>query len=183
MISLLFFIITAIWIAEFILYRDREFTEEETNEKRSYPFIFLVFASTIISAVLMKEWRIFYLENTLIQLIGLMLFAAGVFLRYWGIVHLRQQFTRHVSVRINDELVSSGPYRLLRHPLYTGLLLIIIGICLSLGNIVLAIVGGSAGAFTLIQRIRIEERMLIKAYGEEYRSFAKKRYRLFPPFY
>lgn len=181
--SLLFLIITVIWIAEFILYRNRGFTEEETKEKRSYPFILFVFASTILSAVLMKEWGIFYWENTFIQLIGLMLYALGVLLRYWGIGHLRQQFTRHVSVRVSDELVSSGPYRRLRHPLYTGLLLIIIGICLSLGNVVLAIVGGSAGAFSLIQRIRIEERMLIKAYGEEYRSWAKKRYRLFPPIY
>lgn len=181
--SLLFAIISVIWLSEFFFYRNRRISEGENAERQSYPFLMLVFASTIVSAVLMKEWDIFYSESPYIPFIGLTLFALGVFLRYWGISHLRHQFTRHVSVRPDDELVSSGPYKKLRHPLYTGLLLIIIGICLSLGIVILAVVGGMAGALSLMQRIRIEEKMLIKAHGDEYRTWASTRYRLVPPIY
>lgn len=183
LISLLFLVITVSWMAEFILFRNRGTSEGEMQERRSYPFLLFVIALTISMAVLMREWNIFYVGSTLVHAAGIVLYASGVLLRYWGIFHLKEQFTRHVSFRKGDELVSSGPYRRLRHPLYTGLLLIIIGICLSLGNAVLAGAGGTAAALGLLKRIRIEEKMLIEAYGEEYRSWAEKRYRLVPPIY
>src|SRR5205085_6139499 len=60
--------------------------------------------------------------------IGLAIFMAGVVLRAWAIVTLGRFFTVHVAIASDHQLVRRGPYRLLRHPSYTGIWLIMMGL-------------------------------------------------------
>jgi len=89
-------------------------------------------------------------------------------------------FTIDVRVHPGQTVVERGPYRWVRHPSYTGLILIFVGIGFALGNwaalAVLAVVP-TAG---LVVRIRIEERALLDGLGEPYRRFAASRPHLFP---
>jgi protein-S-isoprenylcysteine O-methyltransferase Ste14 len=85
-------------------------------------------------------------------------------------------------LRVVDEqtVVDRGPYRWVRHPSYTGLLLTLVGLGLALGNwlsVLTLVVLPVAG---LVVRIRVEERALLGALGEPYREYAGRHRRLVP---
>ena len=105
----------------------------------------------------------------------------GIALRLWAVLTLGKLF--RVSVRILDDhkLVTSGPYRVLRHPSYTGDLLTVSGIGLAMGNWL-----SLAGAFGCIflaygLRILIEETALCARFGEEFKAYRKRTWAFIPP--
>ena len=61
-----------------------------------------------------------------------MLFVAGLILRWWAIITLGRFFTVDVTIEKDHELVERGPFRIVRHPSYTGVLLAFVGLALSL---------------------------------------------------
>jgi protein-S-isoprenylcysteine O-methyltransferase Ste14 len=104
----------------------------------------------------------------------------GLLLRWWSFATLGKYFTVVLKTSADQPVVDRGPYRVLRHPSYTGLLLALLGGGLMLGNWF-----GVAGAMVvvlaaLVHRIRIEERALSSALGTRYRDFAAGRARLVP---
>jgi protein-S-isoprenylcysteine O-methyltransferase Ste14 len=112
--------------------------------------------------------------------VGLVLMSAGIALRQWAVALLGRFFTIDIRVHPGQTVVERGPYRWVRHPSYTGLIMTFVGIGLALGNwaalAVLAVVP-TAG---LVVRIRFEERALLDGLGEPYRRFAASRAHLFP---
>ena len=96
------------WIAEFLFFRNRSSSASDPVERGSFYRIFAVLFGTILAAFLLQEMRS-EAAAPVLRVAGTLLFAAGVFLRLWGILHLKAQFTRHVTVREGDEIVSSGP--------------------------------------------------------------------------
>jgi len=101
-------------------------------------------------------------------------------LRLWAIRVLGQSFRTTVIVQDQHRLVEAGPYRLLRHPSYTGTLLTILGIGLCLGNWIslLLVIAGSAIGYGY--RIMVEERALRLRFGPQYDAYARRRWRLIP---
>jgi len=75
---------------------------------------------------------------------------------------------------------ATGPYRVLRHPSYTGLLLVLVGIGLLLGNWLSLLAVAVAATAALVYRIGVEERALEAALGDRYREYAATRKRLIP---
>lgn len=113
-------------------------------------------------------------------IVGLVLMCAGIALRQSAIALLGKFFTVDVRVHPDQVVVQRGPYRWVRHPSYTGLILTFVGTGLALGNwaaLGMLILVPTAG---LIVRIRSEERALLEGLGEPYRRFAASRARLFP---
>lgn len=182
-IEWIFTAISLLWIGEFVIFRNRGVGQGDSLEKRTFFTIFTVLIATIIAAMVLQELQPFATLALIGQLVGIILLATGVFLRFWGIIHLKSQFTRYVTVREGDEIVSTGPYRKLRHPLYTGLLLITLGMALFFGSLIAAIIGGIAIVWALLQRINYEERLLIEKFGPDYEQWMKKRARLIPFIY
>lgn len=109
------------------------------------------------------------------RLAGLVVFISGMSLRIWSQKVLGDQWSADISVRHGHKLVESGPYRWLRHPIYTSYLLIAPGLLFSTGN---WLIGLLAIGYTLVSamRIREEERMLLQVFGEEYQSYLRKRW-------
>lgn len=181
-IDWVFIAISLIWIGEFVLFRNRSAGGNDPLEKRSFFLIFAALAGTIGLAMLLQE-----LQSTgfaeWIKGAGALFFAVGVFLRIWGIVHLKNQFTRYVTVREGDQIVSTGPYRRLRHPLYTGLFFITLGMALYFTSIVAAIIGGAAVSWALLKRMDYEEALLVEKFGVDYELWMKRRARLIPYLY
>lgn len=178
-IDLLLIVGSFFWLVETWRFRNRKEASDGAVERKSFYFV----ATTIIGVFGLSLVSSFVVESqpsTVQRIIGLTFYIAGVSLRYWGILHLRHQFTRHVVVRPEDELVSSGPYRYLRHPLYTGLLLIAFGFSLYFIHWGIALIGAGLTSLALLYRIRIEENMLIRHFGQSYQSWSKTRKRLFP---
>lgn len=104
----------------------------------------------------------------------------GLLLRWSSFVSLGNYFTVVVSVSADQPIVERGPYRVLRHPSYTGLLLVFAGVGLMVGNGVSAV--GSVGLvlIAVVLRLRAEERALLAALGDRYRDFGASRARLVP---
>ncbi|ALS77331.1 methyltransferase family protein [Planococcus kocurii] len=179
----LFTAISVFWLSEFLIFRNRGIGQGDSLEKRTFFSIFGVLIATILVAFALQELAPFESLVVVGQLVGVILLAAGVFLRFWGILHLKTQFTRYVTVREGDEIVSTGPYQKLRHPLYTGLLLITLGMALFFSSMIAAVVGGSAMIWALLQRINYEEALLIEKFGSDYEQWMKQRARLIPFIY
>jgi protein-S-isoprenylcysteine O-methyltransferase Ste14 len=113
-------------------------------------------------------------------IVGIVLMVAGIAIRQWSVAVLGRFFTTNVRVHPDQTVVDTGPYRWVRHPSYTGLLITMLGIGLALGNwvsIAILIVVPTAGT---IVRIRVEERALLEGLGEPYRRFAATRAHLIP---
>jgi len=85
-----------------------------------------------------------------------------------------------VRVHARQTVVDGGPYRWVRHPAYTGLLLFFVGMGLALTNWASLLVLALLPAVGLLVRIRSEEQALLAGLGEDYRRFAATRRRLFP---
>ena len=111
---------------------------------------------------------------------GLLLMAGGMALRLWSVRVLAEHFTVDVAIRPGHRLVREGPYRLLRHPSYSGMLLSLLGFAMALADAaaLLAVVLPAAIAFA--RRIRVEERVLRQAFPGEYPGYARQTWRLLP---
>ena len=104
----------------------------------------------------------------------------GLLLRWWCFVALGRYFTVVVRTSPDQKVVDSGPYRILRHPSYTGLLMALLGGGVMLGNWVGALASFAVLLAAVVYRLRIEERALMAGLGEAYRGFAQDRARLVP---
>jgi protein-S-isoprenylcysteine O-methyltransferase Ste14 len=112
--------------------------------------------------------------------LGTVIVWLGLLLRWWSFDSLGKYFTVTVRTSEDQVVVERGPYRVLRHPSYTGLLLVFSGGGLIVHNWVSAAGAGAVLLVALIYRLRIEERALEEALGSRYRQFAENRARLVP---
>jgi protein-S-isoprenylcysteine O-methyltransferase len=114
---------------------------------------------------------------------GVAVAAAGLGLRGWGMRVLGRFYSRTLRVVGDQQVVTSGPYRLIRHPGYAGSLLVWTGYCLGVGNWIALLVVGVLMLAAYGWRIRAEERMLAAALGEQYRHYQRRTARLVPFLY
>jgi len=91
---------------------------------------------------------------------GAALFAAGQALRAWSMVHLGPRWSTRVVVLPQRPLVASGPYRFLRHPIYVGVFLELLGLPLAFGLPYAAAGVAAIHLVALRHRLRLEERAL-----------------------
>jgi protein-S-isoprenylcysteine O-methyltransferase Ste14 len=111
---------------------------------------------------------------------GSTLVVLGIALRQWASRTLGSFFTQSVTIRRDHRVVSSGPYRFVRHPGYSAMLVSMVGLGLTLGN-ALSTALLALGFFAAhIPRIKLEESVLEGGLGEEYRQFERTRKRLIP---
>ncbi len=112
--------------------------------------------------------------------IGMVMLVAGVALRLWSFQALGRYFTFTVTVRPDQPVVTTGPYRLLRHPGYAGGLLATIGIGVMWGNWVSLATLTALLLVFILWRIRTEEKALLVTLDGRYRAYAAQHKRLVP---
>ena len=112
--------------------------------------------------------------------IGVAMMAAGLGLRAWSMVVLGRFYTRTLRVVGDQQVVTAGPYRCIRHPGYAGSLLVWTGYCLGSGNWIALIVVAVLMLAAYGWRIRSEERLLVDAFGDAYASYQHRTARLVP---
>ena len=134
-------------------------------------------AAGVLSAV--APWATIR-RGTVADLIGLVLFWGGISLRFWSFHTLGRYFTLTVQTSSDQPVIADGPYRMIRHPSYAGLLLIIGAVGLFIGNWLSLVCLTVAVAGGLVFRIRVEERALTQNIGDGYRDYAATHKRLVP---
>jgi protein-S-isoprenylcysteine O-methyltransferase Ste14 len=99
--------------------------------------------------------------------IGLVMLAAGLGFAVWARRHLGRNWSGIVTVKQDHELIRTGPYALVRHPIYTGLLLAILGTAVAIGEWrgLIAFVFITAG---FVVKLRIEEKFMSETFGGQY---------------
>ena len=112
--------------------------------------------------------------------VGVLLAWLGLLLRWWSFRTLGQYFTLVLKTSPDQVVVDRGPYRVLRHPGYTGLLMTVLGCALMVGNWVGFLACSAVVVAAVVYRIRVEERALTGALGETYQDFTTTRARLIP---
>ena len=103
----------------------------------------------------------------------------GLALRTWAVVLLGPWFTWNVTVQAGQQLVTRGPYRLIRHPSYTGALITFVASCVLLRSWVVAVAAVCALTLAFGRRIRYEEALLINTLPG-YPGYASRTKKLFP---
>jgi protein-S-isoprenylcysteine O-methyltransferase Ste14 len=112
--------------------------------------------------------------------LGLAIAWSGIYLRVWAILTLGRSFQRVVTVEAGQEVVTSGPYRYVRHPSYTGILAVFVGIGFMLCNFGSVIVLAVVPPIGYVMRIAAEDKALRETLGDAYSSYADSRARLIP---
>ena len=118
--------------------------------------------------------------ETMAASIGLVVLWCGIGLRVWSFRTLGRYFTFTVQTSQDQPVIAAGPYRVIRHPGYAGLIIAIIGIGFAINNWASLVVLTSAITTGLVYRISVEERALSRDLGGRYQRYAAGRKRLVP---
>jgi protein-S-isoprenylcysteine O-methyltransferase Ste14 len=116
----------------------------------------------------------------LLRIAGVVVMWVGLALRVWAIAALGVGFRTTVEVEPGQVVVSSGPYRWIRHPSYTGLLLLVAGFGAALGNWLSLAASVVLPLPAIVWRIHVEEAELNRVLGQAYRTYQSERARLIP---
>jgi len=161
------------------LYSALETKKTAVNEKSGLRLLRLsILAVTLI--LLLSDWlrivplRWRFIPETQVGVwAGVFLTAAGVALAIWARFNLGQNWSDKVVLKVDHELVRTGPYAYLRHPIYSGVLLAVAGTALAIGEVrgLLALL--LLGTNYCVKAIR-EERILAANFGEDFASYKRK---------
>ena len=112
--------------------------------------------------------------------LGMTAWSGGMALDVCSVLTLGRFFSLRVEVRQGHRVIQSGPYRLVRHPIYTAGLLCLLGVGLSLGTWAGAVLALLCAFAAYSRRMAAEERALLVTLGEEYVAYRKRSWRLVP---
>ena len=112
--------------------------------------------------------------------LGLVLFASGMLFRFWAILVLGKYFSPIVGMYKNHAIITKGPYRFVRHPSYTGALVMLLGYAVILRSWIGVIVMLAVMLPIYLYRIRVEERALNRRFSKEYLKYAKGKKKIIP---
>ena len=108
-----------------------------------------------------------------IALTGLLAVLMGVAFSVWARLMLGDNWSNRVTVKENHTLVRRGPYRIVRHPIYSGILLGMLGSALQRGAI-RCFAGVLICGLSFWLKTRAEERFMVQTFGEEYLQYRHK---------
>jgi protein-S-isoprenylcysteine O-methyltransferase Ste14 len=148
----------------------------------TYVLMYVTVAAAVIAAqVLGRRGGLLWPGGRIWPVVtGLTLIVACVAIRAWSIITLGRFFQYSIRIQSGHDVVTTGPYRFVRHPSYTGLILGVAGYALACGDVWSLVAAAALAGFGLTVRIRVEERQLRDSLGADYATFAAHHKRLIP---
>jgi protein-S-isoprenylcysteine O-methyltransferase Ste14 len=119
-------------------------------------------------------------SNIMFNIFGLFVMLVGISIRIISAKTLGMFYTRTLRKSENQRIIKEGIYKFIRHPGYLGDLLIFLGSCIAVSNIISTILITVLMLSSYIYRIMVEEKMLIDVFGESYKNYTKETKRLIP---
>ncbi len=149
------------------------------SDRGSYIIISIAIFSAVWFSIYLRMKNIGTLTG-LFQWLGLFIMVAGCVFRQWALIHLGRFFSRTVQIESGHKVITTGPYRWIRHPAYTGMIVVYIGAIMALGTWLGTLITFTIVTGSLMYRIHVEEQALTSALGDEYRKYIKQTWQLFP---
>ena len=140
--------------------------------------LIFVLRSPNLRQVLLGRLSLFLSSHSAIQLVGAVLCVVGVALAVWARAILGTNWSGRPAIKEDHELVTSGPYNLIRHPIYSGMLLAMLGTSLVVG--IPGLLVFIPFAIIAAYRIGIEERLLTQIFADEYQHYRERTKTLIP---
>ncbi len=174
---ILYILITVLWVAFWVYWLvSAASAKASTRTRRTRPPGLLAVAVLVVLRVL--HVRGLTVHSPVLEAIGLALLVAGLGLAVWARVHLGRNWGMPMTERTEPELVTSGPYRFVRHPIYSGILLATIGTALAVTLYWLIVFLVLATYF--IYSARVEERLMGASFPGAYAGYREKTKMLVP---
>jgi len=118
----------------------------------------------------------------ILKLAGLAVECAGLALAIWARRILGRNWSGEITIKADHELVRTGPYGVVRHPIYTALLAMYLGTAIVSGQI-RALLGIALAIIAYLRKARMEETNLATNFGEEYSAYREETWALVPGLY
>src|SRR5215813_777491 len=150
----------------------------ESGASRGF-HVFVTNAALLLEIAWIRGLGRFLPVSVLIMSAGLAVEAMGLFLAIWARHHLGRNWSGEITIKVDHELIRSGPYKLLRHPIYTGILMMYVGTAVVTGEW-LAILGLFMVTLAYWRKIRLEESNLNLAFGADYDAYRREAWALVP---
>jgi protein-S-isoprenylcysteine O-methyltransferase Ste14 len=112
-------------------------------------------------------------DSPLAGMTGIVLTVAGLGFSAWARLHLGKYWSGMVMVKVGHRIIKTGPYRIVRNPMYTGLLIAYGGAAIAIGEL-LAFVALGIGIAAVWVKIKAEEEILLEKFGEEYLQYKRE---------
>jgi protein-S-isoprenylcysteine O-methyltransferase Ste14 len=186
-------IIVGCWIALFMYWSVTAFFTKRTkvnqsfSSKLTYGLLFAV-SFWFLFAGFDQRSTIDFLKvqilshSNFVTILGIAITIIGLFITIWARTILGRNWSSAVVLKKEHELIKRGPYGVVRHPIYTGLVLMYIGTAVAIGNL-----GGFIGLplliISLLIKIRQEEELMLKTFGRGYIFYRRNTSALIPYFY
>jgi len=172
--------IFALWVLFGLYWLVSAFKRKKTKRRESWGQR-LVYVLPLVAAsrLLRPEWHYGWLgvrfvpASHITEWTGVLLTAAGVAIAIWARWHLGANWSGVVTLKEGHELIRTGPYRAIRHPIYTGILLALFGTAVAAGEVRGLLAVAIAGA-SFYWKARREEAFLTQEFGEKFGAHAKQ---------
>lgn len=164
-------------------WKSRGFGKIAQEELGDRSFWFILPGFLVVFFAPPMEW--YYLPESLprttpMQVAGLILILAGILIRILARKNIRGLYSGHVEVHENHLLITSGPYKYIRHPGYFGFLLLAFGLAIGYSSIIGLVAVPVLLLPGLVFRLKVEEQLLHEKFGEEYISYVNRTKTLIP---
>jgi protein-S-isoprenylcysteine O-methyltransferase Ste14 len=174
-------VIASIWIAFWVLWIAAS-AHTKANRSRSTSSIGIRLAILVVVLLLLRS-RVLRGHATATQdpwlgTIGFVMFLTGLSLAIWARVHLGRNWGSPMSQKVDPELVTSGPYRRVRHPIYSGIILAMVGTTVTVGLYWLVAVV-LLGAY-FVYSATVEEHTMQRLFPETYPAYKRSTKMLVP---
>jgi len=183
-------LIVALWIVWLFIWTAAAFFVKRTRRREPLRTMLIERVLVVVGMLVLirPHWlspvlsRRFIAEEPAIALLALVLVIAGMLFAYWARVHLGRNWSGEVMVKVGHTLITSGPYRSVRHPIYSGMTLALVGTALATGA-PYGFIGLALILFGFLVRVRLEEALMRETFPGEYDDYSRHTARLIPGVY
>jgi protein-S-isoprenylcysteine O-methyltransferase Ste14 len=179
----LFYACLGCWVA-FSLYWDiaaKNSSPAKSSEAKSSRgvHVFLTNAALLLIAAPIHGLGRFVSASSALMMVGLVIELAGLSIAIWARRHLGRNWSGEITIKQDHQLIRTGPYRYLRHPIYTGILTMFVGLTLATGEW-LGLIGLAVAVIAYWRKTRMEEATLNAAFGAEYDAYRRDTWAVVP---
>lgn len=152
------------------------------RNKDKYSVLLIIFISMVSIMVSVIDWGYFNnrYDHFWVSVLGIILLFFGIAIRVWAIQTLGKHFTATVQIKENHQLITNGPYSIVRHPSYLGAWMAITGTALFLNSYIGVLVAFFGMMYAYYVRIAVEEKALTDSFGLLYKDYQRRVKKIIP---